>query len=423
MTALTDKVRDLGIGVGWTHPFFLPALSRITLTEVPEDHPHIRTMAVRMDGRVSINPAFARALPDLQLAGVLFHEIMHLMMDHAHRKEDRTVIVEDDAGNPIALWNIACDMAINHVLREMGIQLPPGACYPPPGQEGLNAEQLYDYLLKNVVQPPKKGGSGRGRAPAGAKADQAAGGCGVEPGDEPGKGGEGEGEDGQGHGGSAPMGPEDWEKVAVQARALAAGTAAGNALSKLFERKQALRWEQLCRATVSRAVAQHGRDDQTWTKRGRRSCQDPAGRIVLPGWKATKATVCGVIDASGSVSDEQLNRAIDQLQRISEVASARLYLVVHDYEVQTAGWVDGRKRGAIYSRIKGRGGTSFHPAYEAVAKARHPFDVMVHLTDGEIGNDWPDKPANARRLVVALLGDCAYASKPPVGTTTVKVQL
>lgn len=409
MSALTHKLRELGIGIGWTNPFFLPALSRINIIESKE----VPTMGVNINGTVAVNTDWCARHSDAELAGVLCHEIMHLMMRHAERRESRTMIVsvEGEGGKRVKLplWNIAADMTINHVLRQMNIPLPNSAAYPPHGMEGYNAEQIYDELAKQAQQNSTDS-DGVGKL-EGVEADGSpSAGCGVE-GDEPGKGAEAQGE------GNAD--PDEWEKIAAQARALAAGTESGNLLAKLMERRDPVRWEQLIRATVSRAVAQHGREDQTWTRRSRRS---PPG-IILPGWKATKARVMGIIDASGSVSDEALSRAIDQLQRIAEVYEARLYIVVHDHGVQTAGWVNGKNRNALHATVKGRGGTSFDPAYAAAAAAPAQFDAAVHLTDGEIYGEWPLKPRNVKRLVVALLGDCPNASPRPAGATTVKVRL
>jgi hypothetical protein len=60
--------------------------------------------------------------------------------------------------------------------------------------------------------------------------------------------------------------------------------------------------------------------------------------------------------------------------------------------------------------MKGRGGTSFDEAYACVGE-EGKFNVMVHLTDGEVFG-WPDKPASVRRLVVALLGSACDTEVP-----------
>lgn len=426
---LADKMRDLGIGYGWNHPYFMPGLSKIKIHET-SDKDVTRTMAVDIKGNVYMNTEWVKGKPEAHLAGVLFHELMHLMMAHAHRQEGRTKVVQTSNGYTVPLFNIAADMAINHMLKEMGIGLPDGACYPPYGMEQLNTEQLYEYLDQNLEEADS-GGSGRSgqRLKPGLAEDvgdgEAAAGCGVKP-DPDGDGGQGDGEPQDGGGGQSQGDAQDqtdhaheWEKIASQARSIAAGVGKGHLFAKLFERRKAVRWEQLCRSTVSRALAQHGRDEQSWSRRNRRS----PGRIILPGWKATKAVGACIIDASGSVSDEMLSTAVDQIQRVAEIACSRIWLIVHDYGVQTSGWIDGRSRQAIQGRVVGRGGTDFHQAYAAMAAVPARFDFMIHLTDGEIGGTWPERPKNCRRMVVALLGNRRALAEPPAGSVVVNVDL
>jgi predicted metal-dependent peptidase len=426
-TKLEEELRELGIGHGWTHPFFLAPLAHIKITEDPT----VSTMRVNMDGKVSVNPDFCRKLTDSQKAGVLFHEVMHLMMQHAMRSEGRTQLVQTGDGQIVSLFNVAADMAINNVLQQMRVALPEGALYPLPEHREMNAEQIYDELAKTLkndgqtatLTMPGKGKGKKGQpAPGESNGEPAVGaGCGVDP-------GEGEGEkqeDGEGAGDtpSKMTAGEKWEQVAAQARAMAAGTEAGDLLAKLFTRREALRWERLIRSCFSRAQAQHGRDEQTWTRRSRRMLpNDPDRRVSLPGWKATKAQGCVVFDISGSMSDEQVSRSVDQAQRIAEIAEAKVWVVVHDAGVQYSGWLNGRSR-AEYQRVfRGRGGTDFNPAYKAVQDSGQRFDFMVHTTDGECWGEWPEKPSNVKRLIVALVGEC-HPSKMPECAQSVRVTM
>jgi predicted metal-dependent peptidase len=414
-TKIEDELRELGIAYGWTNPFFLAPLANI---DIKED-PGVATMRVNIDGKVSVNPDFYRRLTDSQKAGVLFHEVMHLMMMHAMRQEGRTQLVQTADGQVVSLFNVAADMAINHVLKQMRIQLPEGALYPPHEYTEMNTEQIYDELAKKLknegpggvvaVMSPGKGRKGQQQPQDGQQGEpQVGAGCGVDP-------GEG-GQDSEDK--SKPDPHEKWEQVAAQARALAAGTEAGDLLAKLFTRRESLRWERLIRASFSRARAQHGRDEQTWTRRSRRMLpSDPDRRISLPGWKATKATGCVVFDISGSMSDEQVSRSVDQAQRIAEIAEARVWVVVHDAQVQFSGWLNGRSRAEYQKVFRGRGGTDFRPAYEAVERSGQKFDFMVHTTDGECYGDWPDKPSNCKRLIVALVGECSPSQMPGCATS------
>jgi predicted metal-dependent peptidase len=363
---------------------------------------------------------------------VLFHEIMHLMMNHAYRQENRTMMVTAEGHpRPISLFNITADMTINQVLKEMGVKLPSCAIYPPQGMEDKNTEQLYEQLAEQVrangnggggaVLKLGRGSNGKGQGDQGGP--QPCAGCGVEPGEGEG-GGKGEGEDEKGAGGAAGEPQTDaeweqeWEKVSVQARNIAAGTDAGKALGRLFERRQAMRWKQLLKSTVARAVAQHGRDEQTMTRRNRRS---PA-RIIFPGWKSTKVSVACIVDSSGSVSDEQLTQIVDEIVEIAHVGEARIYLVTHDAAVQFSGWVDGMDRNRVAQRTHiGRGGTCFSVAYDELDRQHKKFDAVIHLTDGYPCEPWPAPPRSGRRFVVALVAECPGGW--PDGTQVVKVKV
>jgi predicted metal-dependent peptidase len=409
------RARDCGLAIGWRYPFFLMTLA---LVQFKENRSATQTMAIGISGTCYVNPDWTSTLSDHELAGVVCHELMHLMLLHSHRLMSRIPMV----------WNIATDMAINHILRNMGIRLPASALYPQHGHENSTAEQIYDDLMEDAQQQPQ----------AGAGQPAATAGCGVlsdaphsngkqeEEGEEEGEsggqgGGKGDQDSGSGQPGAGTLTAGKtheqlerlWAEVAVQVMSTAAGTEAGNALVKrLRPPEPRVRWEQVLRASAHQAVASHGRDIQVWSKRSRRS---PPG-MALPGWTAFRARIAIVIDTSGSMSDDALTRCAAEAGRLGKLSGLGVYLVIHDAVVQHKGWVHVKDADGISRHYRGRGGTDFHPAYAAVEAARAKFDVMVHLTDGEVYR-WPEKPANARRLVVAHIGhgEC----DPPADATVI----
>ena len=62
-------------------------------------------------------PGFIRSLTPKEVVCILAHEILHCVFGHHTRRGDRNLLV----------WNVACDLAINPLLREYGFQLPSGA--------------------------------------------------------------------------------------------------------------------------------------------------------------------------------------------------------------------------------------------------------------------------------------------------------
>jgi predicted metal-dependent peptidase len=135
----------------------------------------------------------------------------------------------------------------------------------------------------------------------------------------------------------------------------------------------------------------------------------------LPGGITYRCKAAVVIDTSGSMSDEDLSRCVAETTAIVNNCRVPVFLVVHDHAVQEACWIRPGAKSQVHSnikkRMKGRGGTSFNEAYDRVEKEPGRFNVMVHLTDGEV-YDWPNRPASVRRLVVALVGSSNRESCP-----------
>ncbi len=382
-----ERCREMGLAQGWIHPFFLIPLSYLKF----EESEKIPTACVFDSGRVLINPKFAATCTDRQLAGVVCHEIMHLMLQHSNRRGSREQ----------ARWNVATDLAINAALRQMGIELPDGALYPP-NNDGSTAEEFYELLPQMPQMKPAAGKVGAG--------------CGVEkdPNGQPGAG-EGEGEPNEGSG----QGGVDWEVVAHQAQASARGTKSAEALAPLLSRKEsAIRWRQLLRSTVNRIAASGGRDMQTMTRRNRRS----PGNVILPGWVSTKPTICIAVDTSGSMSDKMLEHAVAEARAAGESVGARVYVALHDARCYWHGWLDVKGApGKLAGKMTHRGGTDATDTYTTIGGERQKFDAMIHLTDGELGS-WPEIPSNVRRLIVAVIGSGRYMTQPPTRATVVKVE-
>jgi len=207
-----------------------------------------------------------------------------------------------------------------------------------------------------------------------------------------------------------------WREVAAQAqlrgRDAPSGLDAGNILARALEPPMPrVRWSEVLRQQFSQALSEAGKDDVSWLRRSRRSTPE----IILPGGVTYRCRAAVAIDTSGSMSDEDLARAVAETAAIVNHTHVPTFLVVHDVEVQEACWLRPGGRAAVVSqvqkRLKGRGGTSFDAAYKRVEREGGKFNVLVHLTDGCVGS-WPEKPPSVRRLVVALLGYASDALVP-----------
>jgi len=395
--ALVKRCKAQAMSLGWKSPFFLPAIARIEF--VAAQFPP--TACVDLRGRIRVNPDFAATLKDSELQFVIAHELMHLLMLHHDRRANR---------EPVR-WNIATDLIINRTLKNAATAMGAGAFTMPMDKNGhavgiiatedqaeMTAEQLYSEIPEPNAQ--QMAAHAAGAVPVGA-------GCGpTGPGDEP-------GDDDQ------PQPTEDhlkrqWRECAAQSQMSGrqAGTQDGNMLADILDiPPPKVRWAEVLRGALSRAIAEAGRDDVSWSRRSRRS----GAEIILPGGITYRCKASVVIDSSGSMSDEDLSRCVAETTAIVNNCRVPVFLVVHDHCVQEACWIRPGARNIVHSnikkRMKGRGGTSFNEAYDRVEKEPGKFNVMVHLTDGEV-YDWPERPSSVRRLVVALVGSANETSAP-----------
>lgn len=94
----------------------------------------IPTMAT--DGlNILVNTEFTNTLTHEEIQGVLVHELLHVIYMHSIRRKDRHH----------KKFNVACDYAINPIVKESGFTLPDK--HLDDGQyHGKSAEQIYEML-------------------------------------------------------------------------------------------------------------------------------------------------------------------------------------------------------------------------------------------------------------------------------------
>jgi len=98
--------------------------------------PHCNPPTLWTDGEtVGFHPDFIENLPYTQIMGCLVHELFHCIMKHHCRIQNR---------NP-KKWNIACDYAINPVIRKAGFELPDWVLDDIQYHD-MSAEQIYSLL-------------------------------------------------------------------------------------------------------------------------------------------------------------------------------------------------------------------------------------------------------------------------------------
>jgi predicted metal-dependent peptidase len=137
---LPPKLQAARLRLLTEHPYLASALYSL----VPVERPGLGTLAVDKWWRLYYDPDAVATWDVIHLAGVLYHEITHLLRAHHERFEhaDRETA------------NVSADIEINDDIRAEGVQLPDGALYPETFgfPDGLLAEEYYSLFQQQQGQ-------------------------------------------------------------------------------------------------------------------------------------------------------------------------------------------------------------------------------------------------------------------------------
>jgi predicted metal-dependent peptidase len=394
-----DEVDDLAaarlLALDWM-PYLATALFEVT----PVASPGLGTFAVDARWRLYVDPAQLLAWGPRDAAGVLLHEVGHLLRAHHDRHAEHP---RSDA----LLWNLAGDAEINDDLRAAGIPLPgspitPGSIAQPDGQL---AERYFEHLLQECDDAPDPAcGSGAGGRPVACEADEE----GLPPGRTPldqdliRRKVAQDVEVAGGHGGGAHAGsvPGGWRRWAAELLA-----------------PPAVAWERRLRQAVRRGLAlRAGQLDTSYRRPGRRRVPN----VVTPGMVRPQLHVGVVLDTSSSMSEAQLRTAIAELDAICRRAGIgpdERVVVTADVDVHEV----PRLRHARQLPILGGGGTDLRPALAYVHQHRRRPHVIVVLTDGF--TPWPSEVLTGSRVIAVLIDrtDGQVPPDPPSWIDTIRI--
>jgi len=136
---VNKKIRRVILWLNINQGFYAELLSHVNIFGSSDLDP--KTMCT--NGRdIIFHPEFVMKQSEAALRLVLCHEILHCIGDHMNRRGNR---------NPMG-WNIACDYAINPLLKdEAGFEFPVDESGDRQGLydprfEGMRAEDIYDML-------------------------------------------------------------------------------------------------------------------------------------------------------------------------------------------------------------------------------------------------------------------------------------
>ncbi len=318
-------------------------------------------------------------IADLSLAQtqfILAHEALHCALSHFARRQHRVK----------HRWDLACDFAINPILIKEGLTPPPDALYMDMF-DGLTAEEIYPMLddMENMEnqqtldQHLYDDADNSGRSDGGGSggdAQQSAG------------GGSRRETDPEGGGAAQPQPLTEVEKeqLAVQWRQRMAGAAqqamqAGKmsgALARLVDHllQPQLPWRML----LARYMTSIARDDYNYSRPSRRE-----GSAILPSLRSSHIEVVVVLDTSGSISQDEIQEFMSEVDAIKGQVSARVTLQACDQQLCENGpWeYEAWDEFVLPDNITGGGGTSFMPVFDWLQREGCSPDLLIYFTDAE----------------------------------------
>ena len=378
-------------------PYLATALFALNL--VPSQR--VPTMAVDRHWRCYVSPSFVDRMTVGDLAGVLVHEVSHLLRDH-HGRSDRVARRKDLTGDGDRVrMNIAADLEINDDVYGHGLTLPKGAITPgrlrlEPGQ--LMEEYLAQFRLGWLTGEWAWLDCGSGADGLSREWDLGADGA---------------------------HGLSDQERDAVRFRVAQGLTGHPGDVPQGWKRwaDEAFHppqpWRDLLGAAVRAAAGSGTGEDYSYGRPARRSAALPG--VVLPSLRRRPPRVCVVIDTSGSVSDAELGGALLEVAAISRAVGGRRDLVSVLSCDAAAGVAYPLCRAEDIPLIGG-GGTDLREGFARALRSRPRPDVVVALTDGQ--TPWPSSRP-ACRTVVGLFPRPAskhgWDDPPPYWARVVKI--
>ena len=347
MNDTEKKLTKARAGLVLSSPFFASIALHMKLKEDAE-HPTAYTDSVVL----GYNPEFIDKLSNAEIKGVICHEVMHIAMLHPFRRNSR---------EPFR-WNVACDYAINLIVKNAGFTLPEGALLDDK-YKGLEAEAIYNQLPKQLQLPANTVMIGDVKDYQQDKNDS--------------KGS---------HGNTLPQQEKSWKITLTGAAAVAKAQGKLPAgLERMIQEilKPKLPWREI----LSRFITENAKNDYSWTSPNKRYLH--AG-LYLPELKTpTLGTIAVIIDTSGSISQKELDTFASELQAILSIYPGTEIKVIYvDTKVANTETID------IYDfqlHAKGGGGTDFRPGFEYIEKEDILPACAIYFTDGWCSS-FPEQP-------------------------------
>ena len=337
----------------------------------------IDTAMVDLNGNVYYNKKWLDSLDDLQLRSVVCHEVLHIAFRHIERLKKMET-------RNAKIWNIACDLKVNEELKnKQDISLIKG-CLVPDYRDNCKinlggkqiaisdisektSEQIYFELKKQL--PPQFIYSCDLIMPAMSKQE----------------------EEELKKKGFNPVSADsvsrlgkNWQGRVYSASQQSRGNTPAGVMREIYKLENSeLPWDQILRQRFKRMAVIH-----SWNKPSKRYFP----KFYFPGRvKAQGIKIVAAFDTSGSMSKEQITKAVSELYGLAtSFTFIELWVMDCDAEVYEAKKLKPSQLSSMI--LKGGGGTDFCPVFNWVKKElKDRIDSLVFFTDMN-GNFPVNKP-------------------------------
>jgi predicted metal-dependent peptidase len=360
---IEEKLTTARIGLLIKQPFFGSMATRLKI--VRDDN--MSTAAT--DGRhFFYNLDFIASLSAKQTEFLFGHEVLHNVFEHHIRSSfpDGVEINGHKRRHHMA-WNVACDYVINSILIESGIGDRIEDTLYDEKYKGMCSEQVYDLLMKNCTDMDLEALSDMLLDEHMDKLEDKGKGLSEED--------------------KKQIKNEIRESLLASVQASAGNVPAGvDRLVKSLTNPK-LSWKDVLRQDIQSVI----KNDYTFYRPARKGMN--AG-IVLPGMKKEEALdVCIAIDCSGSISDEDLNVFLTEINGImSQYDEYSIRIWCFDTKVYNDQIFRSDEGGDItqYKPIGG-GGTDFMCNFTYMKDNDITPKIFIMFTDMHPYGKWGDE--------------------------------
>lgn len=400
MTPFCPALEEARVLLSHARPYLSPLF--FSLTPVPIEGDDLM-LAVDARARLYYHEKGLAGKSASQLAFGLYHETLHLLLQHFERGAPYKEVY------PSEFLNICMDLEVNDLLVRKETTFAPltdTLCLPERlgVPEGKTFEE-YVELLKDRVTYVPIGSIGTGDFFGSRYRTTPNGNLELEPQEKT------ERDDGpEGVEGVSPS------RITQLAHYIASqGTQAGNLPGYLERWASALLspvvpWQALLRSWLAQMSAtMKGWRFCSFRKPRRRSASSP---FLLPSYYDTPLTVAVVIDTSASMGERDLTRALSEAGGILRRCNQNLWLLSCDTQATDP----VRVTSVEHFKMMGGGGTDMGVGIDRAAQMRPRPDLIVCLTDGH--TPWPDT-GPAMPVLVAIIH--SQQPGPPWAKTTIQI--